>query len=81
MTKRIHHLWPIESRPLHLPFENQRDAAIALLSGPYKLTRKAGQFLGQIAVVPSPLTASQAEWLANLLANANLPVLVTASAL
>ncbi len=53
MAKRVHHLWPVAHlEPLAEPFDSHRDAAIALLSGPYRLTRKAGQFLGHIAVDP-----------------------------
>ncbi|MEP2735353.1 MAG: hypothetical protein ABJP34_03565 [Erythrobacter sp.] len=57
------------------PFSNHRDAALALLNGGYRLTRKAGQFLGQIVVDPSPLSEAQEEWLAKLLARFNLPLL------
>ena len=81
MAKRVHHLWPVAHlEPLAEPFDSHRDAAIALLSGPYRLTRKAGQVSGQIAVDPSPLTDSQAEWLANLLRHAKLPQLNIGSA-
>lgn len=38
------------------PFPDHRSAALALLSGGYRLTRKAGQFLGQIAVDTTELT-------------------------
>lgn len=55
------------------PFTDQRQAALALLSGNYSLSRKAGQFLGQIAVDSSPLSRAQAGWLAKLLDRANLP--------
>ena len=82
MAKRVHHLWPVAQSERHSsPFENHRDAAIALLSGEYRLTRKAGQFLGQIAVDPQPLTELQAGWVAKLLKQAKLPALLTASAL
>jgi hypothetical protein len=56
-------------------FHNQRDAALALLNAGGRLTRKAGSFLGQIAVDPTPLSAAQADWLATLLARAGLPAL------
>lgn len=55
------------------PLPNHRAAALALLNGNYKLSRKAGQFLGQIAVDPSPLSELQANWLASLLEKAGLP--------
>jgi hypothetical protein len=55
------------------PFSNHRDAALVLLNGDHRLTRKAGQFLGQLVVDPSPLTEAQASWLAKLLAKHGLP--------
>jgi hypothetical protein len=54
-------------------FENHRDAALALLNGDNRLSRKAGQFLGQLAVDTSPLTEAQVDWLAKLLERAGLP--------
>jgi hypothetical protein len=63
------------------PFPDHRSAALALLSGGYRLTRKAGQFLGQIAVDTTELTEAQANWLAKLLENAGLPPLATEGAL
>ena len=57
------------------PFPNQRCAALALLNGGYRLTRKAGQFLGQIAVDPAPMSEKQSDWLAKLLARFELPPL------
>ncbi len=57
------------------PFRNHRDAALALLTGNHRLSRKAGQFLGQLAVDPSPMSEAQADWLAKLLARAGLPPL------
>jgi hypothetical protein len=56
-------------------FPNHRQAALALLKGDYRLTRKAGQFLGQLAVDPSPMSEKQAEWLAKLLDRHGLPAL------
>lgn len=58
------------------PFTSTTEAALALLSGGYRLTRKAGQFLGQLIVDPTPLTHAQSEWLATLLTRAKLPPLV-----
>tara|TARA_R110001592_G_scaffold58106_2_gene176391 strand:+ start:48 stop:254 length:207 start_codon:yes stop_codon:yes gene_type:complete len=57
------------------PFPNHRAAALALLNGDYSFTRKAAQFLGQIAVDPTSLSQSQREWLAKLLDTAGLPPL------
>lgn len=57
------------------PFPNHRAAALSLLNDNFKLSRKAGQFLGQIAVDPSPLSELQANWLASLLEKAGLPPL------
>jgi hypothetical protein len=62
------------------PFPNHRAAALALLNGGFRLSRKAGQFLGQLAVDSSPLTASQADWLHNLLVRAGLPPLADGGA-
>ena len=57
------------------PFQTHRDAALALLNGGSRLTRKAGSFLGQCCVDPLPLTDAQADWLATLLERAGLPPL------
>lgn len=62
------------------PFTNHRDAALALLNGNYRLSRKAGQFLGQLAVDPTPMSEAQAGWLAKLLNRAELPPMVTGGA-
>lgn len=56
-------------------FANHRQAALALLNSDYRLTRKTGGFLGQLAVDPSPLSGAQVKWLANLLKLAGLPPL------
>jgi hypothetical protein len=50
-----------------------RRAALALLTANPGLSRKAGQFLGQLAVDPTPLSEKQADWLAKLLDRADLP--------
>nr|WP_166180890.1 hypothetical protein [Altererythrobacter segetis] len=63
------------------PFSDHRAAALALLNGGHRLSRKAGQFLGQIAVDPSPLSELQTDWLAKLLGKAGLPPLATGGAL
>lgn len=55
------------------PFPNHRAAALALLNGNHRLSRKAGQFLGQLAVDSTPMSEAQANWLAKLLDRAGLP--------
>lgn len=55
------------------PFTNHRDAALAMLNGNNRLSRKAGQFLGQLAADPSPMSEAQAAWLGKLLERAGLP--------
>lgn len=57
------------------PFPDHRAAALALLTGTSRLSRKAGQFLGQLAVDDSPMSEAQAGWLAKLLDRAGLPQL------
>lgn len=54
-------------------FTDQRTAALALLNGTSRLSRRAGSFLGQLAVDPTPMTQPQASWLATLLDRAGLP--------
>ena len=55
------------------PFVNHRVAALALLNGGYRLSKRAGQFLGQIAVDVTPLSEAQLGWLAKLLSRVHLP--------
>lgn len=75
MGQRIQHLRPV--RPIEpAPFSDHRLAALALLNSGTRLTRKAGQFLGQLAVDSTPMTPSQFEWLAKLLARGDLPPFV-----
>ncbi|WAT17110.1 hypothetical protein OZN62_09190 [Aurantiacibacter sp. MUD11] len=62
-------------------FPNHRAAALALLNGDNHLTRKAGQFLGQLAVDTTPLSDAQADWLAKLLERAELPPVAAGGAL
>lgn len=62
-------------------FPQHRDAALALLNGNIRLTRKAGQFLGQLAVDASPMSEAQSDWLAKLLDKAGLPSLADGGAL
>jgi hypothetical protein len=61
-------------------FPNPKQAALALLNGEQKLSRKAGQFLGQLAVDPSPMSEAQSAWLAKLLDRAGLPPLAEGGA-
>ena len=62
------------------PFPDHRQAALALLTGDHRLSRKAGQFLGQLAVDPTPMSEAQADWLAKLLDRAGLPPLAEGGA-
>ena len=62
------------------PFPNHRQAALALLTGNHRLSRKAGQFLGQIAVDSSALSKDQTAWLAKLLDRAGLAPLAEGGA-
>lgn len=62
------------------PFQDQRAAALALLNGSSRLSRKAGQFLGQLAVDATPMSEAQSEWLAKLLDRAGLPPLADGGA-
>jgi hypothetical protein len=63
------------------PFSSHREAALALLNGDNRLSRKAGQFLGQLAVDSSPMSEAQANWQAKLLIRAGLPPLIEGEAL
>ena len=57
-----------------MSFAAQRAAALALLTGhATMLNRKAGQFLGQLAVHPTPMSVAQSGWLSALLEEAGLP--------
>jgi hypothetical protein len=58
-----------------MSFATQRDAALALLNGQSRLTRKAGCFCGQLVVDPTPMTQAQRDWLVTLLERAGLPPL------
>lgn len=53
--------------------QTHRLAALALLTGDFHLTRRAGSFLGQCCVDPTPLTAAQTGWLNALLERSGLP--------
>jgi hypothetical protein len=63
-----------------MTFPSQRDAALALLNKGERLTRKAGSFLGQLAVDPTPMTEPQKSWLSTLLERADLPPLADGDA-
>ncbi|MES2119744.1 MAG: hypothetical protein V4513_04110 [Pseudomonadota bacterium] len=62
------------------PFLDQRAAALALLNGSSRLSRKAGQFLGQLAVDSTPMSEAQTDWLAKLLERAGLSSLAEGGA-
>lgn len=62
------------------PFPDHRQATLALLNGNHRLSRKAGQFLGQLAVDPTPMSEAQADWLAKLLDRNGLPTLAEGGA-
>jgi len=62
------------------PHPNHRQAALSLLTANHRLSRKAGQFLGQLAVDPSPMSEAQANWLSKLLDRAALPPLAEGGA-
>ena len=57
-----------------MSFASQRAAALALLTD-YSagVSRKSGQFLGQLAVRKMPMFGPQGKWLADLLEQAGLP--------
>ena len=57
------------------PFPDHRQAALALLNGNHRLSRKAGQFLGQLTVDSTPMSHAQSDWLAQLLERSGLPAL------
>ena len=54
-------------------FEARRAAAMLLLTKGAGLTRRAGSFLGQCIVDPTPLTEAQSGWLGKLLDRAGIP--------
>lgn len=61
--------------PFASPYTAVSAAALALLTKNERLTRKAGSFLGQLVVDPTPLSAAQRDWLDTLLDRAGLPPL------
>jgi hypothetical protein len=58
------------------PFNNRRDAALALLNGTPRLSLGAASFLGQMTVHRGDLSEKQFNWLQRLLEKADLPPLV-----
>lgn len=56
-------------------FQARRGAAMLVLTSANGLTRKAGSFLGQCVVDPTPLSEAQAKWLDTLLERAGYPAL------
>ncbi len=54
-------------------FQARRGAAMLLLTSGVGLTRRAGSFLGQCVVDPTPLADAQTEWLGKLLDRAGYP--------
>jgi hypothetical protein len=46
-----------------MTFDERRTLALHILGHGDRLTRKAGQFLGQCAVDPTPLSDKQFDWL------------------
>lgn len=62
------------------PYLNHREAALALLNGSDRWSRKEGGFLGQLTVDASPLTDKQAQWLGAMLKRAALPPMSTGDA-
>ncbi|MXO74855.1 hypothetical protein GRI40_06425 [Altererythrobacter aerius] len=61
-----------------MTFPERRALALALLTKGEGLTRKAGQFLGQIAVDPFDLTDKQQDWLLALSERAGLSQMMEA---
>lgn len=56
------------------PVDDRRAVALALLNGNHRLTPKAGQFLGQLAVDPNAtLTEKQQNWYCQLFAKIESP--------
>ncbi|WP_417592524.1 hypothetical protein [Parasphingorhabdus sp.] len=53
-------------------FEQQRAAALAILSSNMKASRKCGSFLGQCAVDDTPLTERQERWFGQLVEKAGI---------
>lgn len=61
------------------PFENHRQAALALLTACPQLPHKAAGFLGNVCVAHA-LTDRQRDWLVKLLAKYRLPPLADGGA-
>lgn len=52
--------------------EQRRELALAILINGERLTRKAGSFLGQLIVDPTPMSQAQQEWFSTLQERAGL---------
>jgi hypothetical protein len=61
-------------------FHTPKAAALALLNADTRQTRKAGSFLGQLVVDPTPLSEAQRAWIDTLLERAELPPLASGGA-
>ncbi len=57
-----------------IAFDEQRNAALQILQCESRLTRKAGSFLGQLAVDASPMTEKQLLWFGQLAERAGVEV-------
>ncbi|AOL24493.1 hypothetical protein Ga0102493_11352 [Erythrobacter litoralis] len=57
------------------PFNNPREAALALLIGSDRWSRKAAGFLGHMAVIKRQLTAREKAWLEDMLLKAGYSAL------
>jgi hypothetical protein len=73
MTAQIPNQADAQSLAAGFHFAEHRRAALALLCGNHRLSRKAGQFLGQLVVDPSPMSEAQTAWLSKLLERNELP--------
>ena len=61
-----------------MTFQDQRKAALAILSSDCKLTRASGSFLGQCAVDQTLLSEKQERWFFQLAEKAGVEVLTDA---
>lgn len=52
--------------------ERRSELALAILAKGDRLTRKAGSFLGQLIVDPTPMTTAQKDWFTVLTERAGL---------
>ncbi|WP_072384072.1 hypothetical protein [Novosphingobium sp. NDB2Meth1] len=54
-------------------FEKRRELALSILTKGERTSRRAGSFLGQLIVDPTPMTEAQAKWFDQLVERAGLP--------